>query len=156
MWLALVVIALSPAQSFAAEEHVALDIHAGQTYTLIDLDPDTPAEITFADHHPFTLQCPAPGSCIVLGTEAGHGSVRTGSKAGATIIYDVRVSAVARPDEPLEPGQIPQNTTTGESSAAPLNDDYNSAAAEPATAHTEVSLVSEAPSSEKAHAANKV
>ena len=61
VWLALVVIALSPAQSFAAEEHVALDIHAGQTYTLIDLDPDTPAEITFADHHPFTLQCPAPG-----------------------------------------------------------------------------------------------
>jgi hypothetical protein len=85
----------------------SLDIHAGQTYTLIDLDPDTP--VTFADHHPFTLQCPAPGSCIVLGTEAGHGSVRTVSKAGATIIYDVRVSAVARPDEPLEPGHTTEH-----------------------------------------------
>jgi len=149
VWLALVVTAVSPAQSFAAEEHVALDIQAGQTYTLIDLDPDATPEVTFADHHPFTLQCPVPGSCIVLGTEAGHGSVRTVSKAGATIIYDVRVSAVARPGEPLEPGQVPQNTTTGESSAAPLNDGYNGAAAEPATAHTEVSLVSGSTSSEK-------
>ena len=41
--LALVVTALSPAQSFAADTHVALDIQAGQTYTLIDLDPDSSA-----------------------------------------------------------------------------------------------------------------
>jgi pilus assembly protein CpaC len=128
--LALMLAALIPAQSFAAEEHVPLDIQAGQTYTLIDLDPDTRPEVTFADHHPFTLQCPLPGSCIVLGTEAGRGSVRTVSKAGATIIYDVTVAAVAQPGNPLEPGQMPQSTPAAESSPAPGRDVYSSTASD--------------------------
>lgn len=147
--LALVAAALLPAHGFAAEEHVAVDIQAGQTYTLRGLDPDATPEVTFIDHHPFTLQCPAPGSCVLLGAEAGQGSVRTASKAGATIVYDVTVTAVARPGKPLEPGQIPPNIAAEESSAAPRGHFVtNSAAAKPA-APAEVSLVPAAPGSEK-------
>ena len=147
--LALMVTALLPAHGFAAEERVTVDIQAGQTYTLKDLDPDAPPEVTFIDHHPFTLQCPAPASCVLLGTEEGQGSVRTVSKAGAAIVYDVTVTAVAQPGKPLEPGQMPPNTAAEESSAAPRNYHAdNSVTARPAAA-TAVSLVSAAPSSEK-------
>jgi pilus assembly protein CpaC len=141
--LLLVVTALLSGESFAAEEHVPVDIQAGQTYTLIDLDPNNTPAVTFADHHPFTVQCSAPGSCVVLGTEAGHGSVRTLSKDGETIIYDVTVAAVAQPDNPLEPGQMPQNSAAAESPAGPGTKSYNSAASK-----TEVPLVSSVSNSE--------
>jgi pilus assembly protein CpaC len=147
--LALMVTALLPAHGFAAEEHVTVDIQAGQTYTLKDLDADATPEVTFIDHHPFTLQCPAPGSCVLLGAEGGQGSVRTVSKAGATIIYDVTVNAVAQPGKPLDPGQMPPNTAVEESSAAPRNHHADNSATAKPNAATEVSLVSASPSSEK-------
>jgi len=63
--LALAASLLPPAQSFGAEEHVAVEIGAGQTYELKGLDPDATPEVTFTEHHPFTLQCPAPGTCYI-------------------------------------------------------------------------------------------
>jgi pilus assembly protein CpaC len=134
--LAFVAGALLPAQSLRAEERVPLDIQAGQTYSLIDLDPDIRPQVTFADHHPFTLQCPMPGSCVVLGTEAGRGSVRTVTKAGATIVYDVTVAAVAQPGSPLEPGQMPQNSAAAQTPAAPGTAVYSNA-----PTNTEVTVV---------------
>ncbi|MBV8453000.1 MAG: pilus assembly protein N-terminal domain-containing protein [Deltaproteobacteria bacterium] len=147
--LALAITALLPAHGLAAEEHVTVDMQAGQTYTLKDLEPNSTPEVTFIDHRPFTLQCPAPSNCVLLGTEAGQGRVRTVAKAGATIIYDVTVTAVAQPGKPLEPGRMPPNTAGEESSAAPTNHHTDNSAAARFAAPTEVALVSEAPSSEK-------
>jgi len=146
--LVMLVTALLPAHGIAAEEHVTVDIAAGQTYALKDLDPNATPEVTFIDHHPFTLQCPAPGSCVLLGAEAGQGSVRAVSKAGAAIIYDVTVTAVARPGKPLEPGQMPPNAAAEGSFAGPGNHAYPSAA-DKLAAPAEVSLVSETPGYEK-------
>ncbi|MBV8358041.1 MAG: pilus assembly protein N-terminal domain-containing protein, partial [Deltaproteobacteria bacterium] len=147
--LVMVVTALLTAQGFAAEEHVAIDIQAGQTYALEGLDPDATPEVTFIEHHPFILQCSAPGSCVLLGAQAGKGSVRVVSKAGATIFYDVTVTAIARPGKPLEPGQMPPNTAAEGHSTAPRNYPANNSAATSFAAPAEVSLVAEAPGSEK-------
>ncbi len=131
--LVLAITASSPSPGLAAEEHVPLDLQAGQTYTLIDLDPNTTPQVKFTDHHPFSLQCATPGNCILLGTEGGQGTIRTVSKTGVTVIYDVKVSAVARPGDPLEPGRMPQNTSAGEASASPRSATDNRSATEPAT-----------------------
>jgi len=171
--LALAASLLPPAQSFGAEEHVAVEIGAGQTYELKGLDPDATPEVTFTEHHPFTLQCPAPGTCYILGAEAGRGNVRTASAEGTRTVYDVTVSAVAQPGKPLEPGQMPQNNAAEEGSATPLYSAnavttakpavahteegsatplYNASAvttAKPAAAHTEVSVIPAAPISER-------
>jgi pilus assembly protein CpaC len=137
--LAIMAIALSPKRGFAAEEHVPISIQRGQTYTLTNLDPNVAPQVTFTDHHPFSLQCPVPGTCYILGTEAGHGNIRA-STAGTTTIYDVSVSAVATPGKPLEPGQMPPNTTE-DSSTPPWNHPSNTAAVKTAAPRTEVSVV---------------
>jgi pilus assembly protein CpaC len=126
-----------------AEEHLTVDIQAGQTYTLKNLDPDTTPEVTFIDHHPFTVQCPVPGTCYILGAEAGRGNVRISSADGTTTVYEVTVSAVARPGRPLDPGQIPQNNAA-ENSITPAAHSTYSIAAKPATAYPDVARVSEA------------
>jgi pilus assembly protein CpaC len=144
-----VVIALLSARPSMAEEHVAVDMQAGESYTLNGLAPDATPQVSFIDHHPFTVQCPAPGTCYILGAEAGHGSIRISSAAGVPRVYDVTVSAVARPGEPLEPGQMPENTSKEENSTTPRNDANNSAAAKPTAPNTDLSLVSEPPVSER-------
>lgn len=141
--LVLVFLTLRPAPGSAAEERVPLDIQAGQSYTLIDLDPNTKPEVSFQSHHPFTLQCPVPGSCVVLGTESGQGTIRALSKAGVTIIYNVKVSAIAIPGKPLEPGQMPPNSGAEESSDPPTSGAESSTAAAPTAGHTKVALVEE-------------
>jgi pilus assembly protein CpaC len=116
--LALAMNLLAAASAVCAAQHIPIEIEAGQTYVLRDLDPDAAPEVTFTDHHPFTLQCPVPGNCYILGAEAGKGSIRTFS-AGTTIIYDVSVSAVGQPGKPLEPGQSPDSIPAKQSSAVP-------------------------------------
>jgi Flp pilus assembly secretin CpaC len=128
-----------------AQEHVAVNIQAGETYSLKDLAPDASPQITFFDHHPFTVQCPTAGTCYILGAEAGQGSVRVTSAAGAPRFYDVTVSAIAQPGEPLEPGQMPENTGAAETSTAPQKEANNSTAGSPPASSGEDSLISVPP-----------
>jgi pilus assembly protein CpaC len=148
LMFAFVLTALLPVRESMAQEHVAVDIQAGETYTLKDLSPDASPQITFLDHHPFTVQCPAAGTCYILGAEAGRGSVRVMSPAGAPRFYDVTVSAIARPGEPLEPGQMPEDTGAANTSTAPQPDANNNAAASPPASNSAISLVSEPPVAE--------
>jgi pilus assembly protein CpaC len=139
---------LDPASIFAAEVHVAVDIQAGQTYTLKNLNPDATPEVTFTSNHPFTLQCPVLGTCYILGAEAGRGTVRVQSDDRETTIYEVTVSAIALPAKPLEPGQMPGNTAT-EHPSATFGNHLDNGATKPSLSYPAVSFASRPRDEEK-------
>lgn len=92
-----------------AQQHFTVELQAGQTYPLTDLDGATRPHVAYAgNRHAFILECPVPGNCYLLGAEAGQGSVRAVSTMGSPVVYDVTVSALARPGHPLEPGVAPR------------------------------------------------
>lgn len=94
--------------SFAAEQHVPVNLVAGNTYVLKNLDPAaTPAVRFTGGRQPFMVQCTAPGQCYVLGAEAGQGSVKAELTDHTTAIYDITVTAVSVPGNPLAPGTAP-------------------------------------------------
>ena len=139
--LSLMIGALRPDQSNAAERDVTLNLKAGETYVLKGLDKDGVPEVRFIDNpHAFSLQCAEPGQCFVIAAEAGHGNVRVALEGGDNATYDITVSALTNPAKPLEPGLAPaalgnttaDNTGTGAlgAQAAPLA--TNAAATAPA------------------------
>ncbi len=112
IFVALIGLLFTSCPGEATEQHINLNIQAGQTYTLLNLAPDSTPEVRFTSHHPFILQCPATDRCVILGTESGEGTVRTLSKQRVTIIYDVKVSAITQPGKPLEPAHLPSTAGT--------------------------------------------
>jgi pilus assembly protein CpaC len=98
---------LLPAPPCAAQQLIGLALKAGETYVLKDLDGGTP-QVRFSDNpHCFVLECSGPGKCSVIGAEAGQGSVSATLQNGESVVYDITVSALARPGKPLKPGQAP-------------------------------------------------
>jgi len=109
--LALVALSLGAAslpQPCAAQESIAVGLHAGETYLLKGLSTAGTPQVHFSDNpHSFVLECGAPGKCSVIGAEAGHGSIRATLENNESVAYDITVSALARPGQPLEPGVAP-------------------------------------------------
>lgn len=85
-----------------------MGLKAGETFVLAGLSSDGTPEVSFTDNpHCFVLECSGPGKCSVLGAEAGHGRIRAKLESGEPIVYEISVSAVSRPGQPLEAGAAP-------------------------------------------------
>jgi pilus assembly protein CpaC len=106
--VALGLLAVSLPQPCAAQESIAVGLHAGETFVLKGLSPTGTPQVHFSDNpHSFILECGAPGKCSVIGAEAGHGSIRATLENHKSVAYDITVSALTRPGKPLEPGVAP-------------------------------------------------
>lgn len=91
-----------------AQESMAVGLKAGETFVLAGLASDSTPEVRFTDNpNCFVLECSGPGKCSVVGAERGRGRVRARLESGESIVYDISVSAVARPGKPLEAGAAP-------------------------------------------------
>jgi pilus assembly protein CpaC len=108
-WALLLVFALlTHPQSGLAQETMAVGLKAGETFLLVGLAADSTPKVHFSDNpNSFLLECGAPGKCSVLGTEAGHGTVSATLAGGEPIKYQIAVSAVSHPGQPLAPGAAP-------------------------------------------------
>ena len=106
MAIGLLVSSLS--QPSAAQESIAVRLHAGETFVLKGLSPRGTPQIHFSDNpHSFILECGMPGECSVIGAEAGHGSIHATLENNQSVAYDITVSALSIPGKPLEPGVAP-------------------------------------------------
>ena len=91
-----------------AQESMAVGLKAGETFVLAGLSSDGTPEVKFSDNpNCFILECSGPGKCSVLGAQAGHGRIRAKLESGEPIVYEISVSAVSRPGQPLEAGAAP-------------------------------------------------
>ncbi|MFZ0888730.1 MAG: pilus assembly protein N-terminal domain-containing protein [Candidatus Binataceae bacterium] len=101
-------VVLGGGEAQSAEQRIALRLDAGETFPVRDVDPSAAPEIHFDQgRQVFMLQCPQPGRCFILATEAGSGSLRLRFTRGFSTVYDITVAAVARPGKPTEPGAMP-------------------------------------------------
>jgi hypothetical protein len=63
---------LFPSALRGAEPNLRIYIAEGESFPLSELDPATTSQVTYGEgRHPFLLQCPARGTCYLLGAEAG-------------------------------------------------------------------------------------
>jgi len=89
-------------------ETIKVQLQAGETFALDRLAKDGTPEVRFTDNpNSFVLECNPPGQCTVLAAEAGHGRIRATLEEGQPIIYEVAVTAVAKPGRPLHAGAAP-------------------------------------------------
>ncbi len=104
-----VLIGLGARQSDAQTARlITLKLTAGESIPLEQLSKDATPEVEFIQNsNCFVLQCSAPGHCNVLGAQAGRGRIRATLPNGDPVIYQIVVSAVAKPDQQLHPGAAP-------------------------------------------------
>jgi pilus assembly protein CpaC len=126
---------------------MAVGLKAGETFLLAGLSSDSTPEVKFNDNpNCFILECSGPGKCSVLGAEAGHGRIRARLQSGESIVYEISVSAVSHPGQPLQAGVTPHAAgdifvnhgakTAGAAATAPsvANAGYPAANAQPPAA----------------------
>jgi Flp pilus assembly secretin CpaC len=97
-----------------------VNLTAGESYVIEDLAPGAiPATHVLTNPHALIVHADEPGKLVLLATEAGEWEIDVVRSGGLKTTYDVKVSAVAKPDAPLVPGKTPPPMT--DMSLAPLS-----------------------------------
>ncbi|MGB6552688.1 MAG: pilus assembly protein N-terminal domain-containing protein [Candidatus Binataceae bacterium] len=90
---------------------VPLTITAGETYTVDNLALGSrPAVQVIENPHALVIHSEMPGKLILLGAERGRWIVVVTRADGHQAAYDVIVTSVATPGDPLKPGESPSAT----------------------------------------------
>jgi len=153
-------IILAASMSGAAEPvpHQAVMIHAGETFVIGQLNPNSAPTVVVIDNpHALLMHTETPGKIVLVGAEAGAWDITVQRANGLKVAYDVNVMALAKPQAPLAPGKAPAASTDmtlaprpGAGMTAPA--DFKSASVD----LTDTSIVNAAPASPSpvANAAN--
>lgn len=101
-----VIIAASITRADETIAHQAVMIHAGETFMVDNVMPDTSPDVVVIDNpHALVMHTETTGKVVMLGAEAGAWEVRIRHANGLTTAYDINVMAIAKPGAPLTPGK---------------------------------------------------
>ena len=106
---------IAPGRALAARI-VTLDLQAGETYIIHDVDPDTPAVVSFANNtNAFTVKRGGLRALTVFTFQPGRGTIQV-SVGGEDLTYRVVVRGLINGVHPLSPGTAPPALSDKDSS----------------------------------------
>ena len=106
---------IAPGRALAARI-VTLDLQAGETYIIHDVDPDTPAVVSFANNtNAFTVKRGGLRGLTVFTFQPGRGTIQV-SVGGEDLTYRVVVRGLINGVHPLSPGTAPPALSDKDSS----------------------------------------
>jgi pilus assembly protein CpaC len=101
---AIAAVAIGFPAAIAANERQSMSLVAGESATIEHVKPGTAPAIHVIDNpNALLVNNQSPGKLILLGAARGEWDIQVVRDDGATIDYDVRVSGVANPSDPLAP-----------------------------------------------------
>ena len=112
--LAAVGIIVAASMSGAAEPvpHQAVMIHAGETFVIDKLTPNSaPVVVVIDNPRALLMHTETAGKIVLVGAEAGAWDITVQRASGLKVAYDVNVMALAKPEAPLAPGKAPAAST---------------------------------------------